>query len=181
MHERARAALERLREGNRRFVESKPRAPEVGDLTAPQDPFAVAIGCSDSRVPVEMLFDQGAGDLFVIRVAGAVVAPTQIGSVEFAVDSFDPALVVVLGHTLCGAVQAALSGVEPDSEHLRAVVELVRPAVDAPGPVRGLVALGVERLQGESTIVAHAVAKKGLAVVGAVFDHESGEVEFLEG
>jgi carbonic anhydrase len=107
-------ALERLREGNRRFA-SEGRSGDAStgqsrrrEVAAAQEPFAIILGCSDSRVPAEIVFDQGLGDLFVIRVAGNIVAPSQIGSVEFAAERFGTRLVVVLGHSNCGAIQATL-------------------------------------------------------------------------
>src|ERR671927_427173 len=107
-------ALERLREGNRRFVSdiknlhSIPSRARRIELASGQEPFAIILGCSDSRVPAELVFDQGLGDLFVIRVAGNIVAPSQVGSVEFAAARFGTRLVVVLGHTQCGAVTSTL-------------------------------------------------------------------------
>ena len=134
----AQDALERLREGNKRFV-SGVRSLETlmsplqrSELVEGQTPFAVILGCSDSRVPVEIVFDQGLGDLFVIRVAGNVVAPSQIGSVEFAAETFGTRLVVVLGHSLCGAISATLSQLQQPSEkqsrNLQSIVDRIRPA-----------------------------------------------------
>ena len=133
-------ALERLREGNRRFVtgvrslDTLMSQSRRDELVAGQNPFAVILGCSDSRVPVEMIFDQGLGDLFVIRVAGNIVAPSQIGSVEFAAGQFGTRLVVVLGHTQCGAVEASLVELqrtaEKQSRNLRSNVDRIRPAVE---------------------------------------------------
>ena len=144
-----RAALERLREGNRRFASAEVRLEPSGSaarralLTAGQDPFAIVLGCSDSRVPAEIVFDQGLGDLFVIRVAGNIVAPSQIGSIEFAAERFGTRLVVVLGHSQCGAVLATLEtlrrpGASP-SKNLSSIVERIRPAV-APLPGAGAAA-----------------------------------------
>src|SRR5256885_9409989 len=127
-------ALNRLREGNRRFVE----AAGVGNqghrasLAAGQEPFAIVLGCSDSRVPAELVFDLGFGDLFVIRVAGNIVAPSQVGSVEFAAARFGTPLVVVLGHTQCGAVLATLEEVSSRGHHspnIRSIVDRIRPSV----------------------------------------------------
>src|SRR6202142_1683542 len=136
----ARDALELLRQGNHRFVseassrdtfESRARRLE---LTAGQEPFAAILGCSDSRVPVEIVFDQGLGDLFVIRVAGNIVAPSLIGSVEFAAEQFGTRLVVVLGHSQCGAIQATLQQlqrpIENQSHNLHSIVDLSRPSVE---------------------------------------------------
>ncbi len=135
----ARDALELLKDGNRRFVADRKRAAQVGatrrnELTERQEPFAIVLGCSDSRVPAEIVFDQGLGDLFVIRVAGNIVAPSQIGSVEFAAEQFHTQLVVVLGHSGCGAIVATIEQlkrpVEKQSRNLRAIVDRVRPSVE---------------------------------------------------
>src|SRR5262249_32721427 len=130
----AREALDRLRDGNRRFVAGAPsqetltRA-ERSQLADGQEPFAIILGCSDSRVPAEIVFDQGLGDLFVIRVAGNIVAPSQIGSIEFAADRFGTRLVVVMGHSRCSAVTAALDQlVKPaaiQSRNLRSIVDRI--------------------------------------------------------
>src|SRR5207253_5067055 len=136
----AREALERLREGNRRFV-SDVRSRDTltsqmrrNELAAGQEPFAIILGCADSRVPAEIVFDQGLGDLFVIRVAGNIVAPSQVGSVEFAAERFGTKLVVVLGHSRCGAIAATLEQLqrptENQSPNLRAIVDRVRPSVE---------------------------------------------------
>src|SRR6186997_3698086 len=137
----AREALERLRAGNHRFA-SGMRTGDVlssstrrSELAAGQEPFAIILGCSDSRVPAEIVFDQGLGDLFVIRVAGNIVAPSQVGSVEFAAARFSTRLVVVLGHTKCGAIDATLEELarpsESQSRNLRSIVDRIRPAVVA--------------------------------------------------
>jgi carbonic anhydrase len=131
-------ALERLREGNRRFVSDLAKADGLSsrsrraELVTGQRPFAIILGCSDSRVPAEIVFDQGLGDLFVIRVAGNIVAPSQIGSVEFAAERFGTRLVVVLGHSQCGAVLATLEELqrprESQSRNLRSIVDRIRPS-----------------------------------------------------
>src|ERR1700704_4096880 len=136
----AREALERLREGNRRFVAGVSSRATVtsparrSELVASQEPFAILLGCSDSRVPAELVFDQGLGDLFVIRVAGNIVAPSQIGSVEFAAARYGTRLVVVLGHSNCGAVLATLEELgrpsEDQSRNLRSIVDRIRPSVE---------------------------------------------------
>src|SRR5207248_50827 len=126
--------------GNLRFV-SNTRAPDEFlsrarrlELTQSQAPFAIVLGCSDSRVPAEIVFDQGLGDLFVIRVAGNIVAPSQVGSVEFAAERYGTRLVVVLGHSQCGAILATLEELQRSSDHqsrnLRAIVDRVRPSVE---------------------------------------------------
>src|ERR1700685_2465630 len=136
----ARDALALLQEGNRRFVSDISNRDAITsrsrrlELSASQEPFAVILGCSDSRVPVEIVFDQGLGDLFVIRVAGNIVAPSQIGSVEFAAEQFGTRLVVVLGHSNCGAIDATLRQLqrpkEYQSRNLHSIVDLVRPSVE---------------------------------------------------
>lgn len=197
-------ALQRLREGNRRFVAGMGRA---GSLTSPmrrrelvsgQQPFAVVLGCSDSRVPPEIVFDQGLGHLFVIRVAGNVVAPHQLGSVEYAVEVLGTRLVVVLGHTGCGAVQVTLDALrgaaDTLSPHLRSLVDRVRPAVapvlakEAGGnpqelmreAVRANVRAAVEHLGEESEILRRRLESDELRVVGAEYSLESGVVEFFD-
>src|SRR5262247_3640583 len=136
----AHEALDRLREGNRRFTahvrggDVLPSRSERLTLPQSQEPFAIVLGCSDSRVPAEIVFDQGLGDLFVIRVAGNIVAPSQVGSVEFAAARFGTRLVVVLGHSQCGAIIATLEELrrptENQSRNLQAIVDRVRPSVE---------------------------------------------------
>src|SRR5437667_10239347 len=135
----AHEALQRLREGNLRFAASlrgsdAPLAARRPELTRDQEPVAIILGCSDSRVPAEIVFDQGLGDLFVIRVAGNIVAPSQVGSVEFAAARYGTRLVVVLGHTQCGAILATLEELrvptENQSRNLRSIVDRVRPSVE---------------------------------------------------
>ncbi len=200
----ARDALESLREGNRRFVAERLRDPRVGatrrnELTERQEPFAIVLGCSDSRVPAEIVFDQGLGDLFVIRVAGNIVAPSQIGSVEFAAEQFHTRLVVVLGHSGCGAILATIDQlkrpVEKQSRNLRAIVDRVRPSVEpllamAPqgdpqalvrNAVRANVLASVSQMRHGSRILEQHLARDGLLVVGAEYSLETGVVEFFEG
>ncbi len=196
-------ALDRLRTGNRRFaagsgsgaVASPVRRSEVA---IGQEPFAIVLGCSDSRVPAEIVFDQGLGDLFVIRVAGNIVAPSQIGSVEFAVERFGTPLVVVLGHSRCGAVLASLDEVtrpmERQSRNLRFIVNRVRPAVEAllatelrgdpsalvAQAVRANVRASVDHLRRGSRILEQHLQDGRLVVVGAEYSLESGIVEFFD-
>ncbi|MGC1387276.1 MAG: carbonic anhydrase [Steroidobacteraceae bacterium] len=201
---RGREALARLRDGNRRFVadvRSKDALPSRArriELAAGQEPFAAILGCSDSRVPVEIVFDQGLGDLFVIRVAGNIVAPSQIGSVEFAAEQFGTRLVVVLGHSNCGAIQATLEQLqrpkENQSRNLHAIVDLVRPSVenllatdlrhDLPAlihqAVRANITASVNHLRHGSEIIEQLIQKDGLLVVGAEYSLETGEVDFFE-
>src|SRR3569833_709574 len=136
----AHQALERLREGNSHIVEnlripdSPLQQPRRFELTAKQKPFAIILGCSDSRVPAEIVFDQGLGDLFVVRVAGNIVASSQVDSVEFAASRFESRLVVVLGHTLCGAILATIDElqqpVENQSRKQQTNDDRVRPSVE---------------------------------------------------
>ncbi len=198
-------ALERLREGNRRFVagvrslETLTSQTRRSEFLAGQKPFAVILGCSDSRVPVELVFDQGLGDLFVIRVAGNIVAASQIGSVEFAAAQFGTPLVVVLGHTRCGAVQATLEELQRPSENqsrnLRSIVDRIRPAVEglletelshdrealARQAVRANVRVSANFLRHGSPILEELIEDGRLLVVGAEYALETGQVEFFEG
>jgi len=198
-------ALERLREGNRRFaagdsgLESRSARTHRGDLASGQEPFAAILGCSDSRVPVEIVFDQGLGDLFVIRVAGNVVAPSQIGSVEFAAERFGTRLVVVLGHSRCGAIQATLEQLQRPSENqsrnLHSIVDRIRPSVEGllatelrrdpetlvRQAVRANIRASVSHLRHGSQLIEQLVRSSGLLVVGAEYSLETGVVDFFEG
>jgi carbonic anhydrase len=200
----ARDALGRLREGNQRFVSGVRSLDAMlshtrrGELAAEQRPFAIVLGCSDSRVPAEVVFDQGLGDLFVIRVAGNIVAPSQVGSVEFAAERFGTRLVVVLGHTQCGAVRATLEEVRRRtnrSPNLLSIVERIRPSVEtllaaAAGrddddllrqAVRANVRASVDHLRHGSAALEELIQADGLLVVGAEYSLETGEVDFFEG
>jgi len=198
-------ALERLREGNRRFVsgvrslETLTSQTRRSEFVSGQKPFAVILGCSDSRVPVELVFDQGLGDLFVIRVAGNIVAPSQIGSVEFAAEQFGTRLVVVLGHTRCSAVQSTLDELlrpsENQSRNLRSIVDRIRPAVAgllesgdgrdrealARQAVRANVRVSANSLRHGSPILEELVEAKQLMIVGAEYALETGHVDFFDG
>jgi carbonic anhydrase len=201
----AREALERLREGNRRFV-SNVRSPDAlagqsrrDELAAGQEPFAIILGCSDSRVPAEIVFDRGLGDLFVIRVAGNIVAPSQIGSVEFAAERFGTRLVVVLGHSSCGAILATLEDLRlPSGDHsrnLRSIVDRIRPSVEAlwttelrhdpealvRQAVRANIRASANHLRHGSEILEQLIETDGLLVVGAEYSLETGLVEFFDG
>ena len=201
----AREALERLREGNLRFVSGALDIDALAgqvrrvELVDAQAPFAIILGCSDSRVPAEIVFAQGLGDLFVIRVAGNVVAPSQIGSVEFAAEQFGTRLIVVLGHSDCGAVLATLEALERPSEgrspNLRSIVERIRPSVqpllDAELPlgrgdlvrhaVRANIRAAANQLRHGSPILERLIEREGLRVVGAEYSLESGVVDFFDG
>jgi carbonic anhydrase len=193
-----------LREGNRRFVSNQNAGgvlstPTRGaDLVGGQEPFAIILGCSDSRVPAELVFDQGFGDLFVIRVAGNIVAPSQVGSVEFAAAKFGTRLVIVLGHSQCGAVGAALDELRGDlksqSRNLRSIVDRVRPSVETvleshrgddvflfDEAVRANVRASADHLRHGSELLESLIQTDGLLVVGAVYSLETGVVDFFDG
>jgi carbonic anhydrase len=198
-------ALDRLREGNSRFVADvgRPRARVSGgrriELSLDQAPFAIILGCSDARVPAEIVFDQGLGDLFVIRVAGNIVAPSQVGSVEFAAAAFGTRLVVVLGHTQCGAILATIEELRQPADHqsrnLRSIVDRVRPSVEGllrtelrndpdalvREAVRSNVRASVDHLRHGSAILEQFGQTDGLMIVGAEYSLETGVVEFLPG
>jgi carbonic anhydrase len=200
-----REGLERLREGNRRFVAGIRRSGLLTsgmrrvELAAGQQPFAIVLGCSDSRVPAEIVFDQGLGDLFVIRVAGNIVAPSQVGSVEFAAARFGTRLVVVMGHSQCGAVIATLEELlghaNNQSRNLRSIVDRVRPSVEAllsgwreedaqtlvRDAVRANVRASVNHLRHGSELLEQLMRNDGLLVVGAEYSLETGIVTFFEG
>jgi carbonic anhydrase len=197
-------ALEQLKEGNRRYVadihvgsthtDQKRRS----ELLKSQEPFAVILGCSDARVPAEIIFDQGLGDLFVIRIAGNIVASSQIGSVEFAVERFGTRLVVVLGHSSCGAVLATLeeleNPVETRSLGLRAIVDRIKPSLQPlfktglrQNPdllireaIRVNINASVNHLKRGSKILEQFIAKDGLLIVGAEYSLERGVVDFFD-
>ena len=197
-------ALTRLRDGNLRFVaerqtsgkDSGARRSENADG---QEPFAIILGCSDSRVPAELVFDQGLGDLFVIRVAGNVVAPSQIGSVEFAAERYHTRLVVVLGHSQCGAILATIEELhrptENQSRNLASIVDRVRPAVmsllggelenDPPElvrrAVRANIRASVDALRHGSEILEQLIQEQGVMIVGAEYSLETGVVDFFDG
>lgn len=197
-------SLERLRAGNERFASGRSELDALtsyrkrGATVDGQQPFAVILGCSDSRVPVEMVFDQDLGDLFVIRVAGNVVAPSQIGSVEFAAETFGSNLVVVLGHSQCGAIQATVDELRrpsaDQSPHLKSIVDRIRPAVgpivgDSPNEsnealvekaVRANIRHSAEQLRHGSKIIEGRIATSGLRVIGAEYSLETGYVDFFD-
>jgi carbonic anhydrase len=196
-------ALERLRQGNRRFATgtgsegglSNPA--RRAELVTGQEPFAIVLGCSDSRVPAELVFDQGLGDLFVIRVAGNIVAPSQVGSVEFAAERFGTRLVIVLGHSGCGAVVATLEELRrPNDNHsrnLRSIVDRIRPSVQdllaegmdpealVDAAVRANVRVSANHLRHGSALLERLIANEGLLVVGAEYSLASGLVDIFDG
>ena len=201
----AQQALERLRIGNQRFVAevrgsdaptSESRRREVA---ASQEPFAIILGCSDSRVPAEIVFDQGLGDLFVIRIAGNIVAPSQVGSVEFAAERFHTRLVVVMGHSQCGAIIATLEELRrpsrDQSKNLRSIVDRIRPSVEpllatelahqhdelVPLAVRANIRASASHLRHGSEVLEQMIQRDGLVIVGAEYSLETGVVEFFDG
>ncbi|ENV46696.1 hypothetical protein P255_00845 [Acinetobacter brisouii CIP 110357] len=200
----AQEALERLKQGNERFVNGKSSIPDLVSqehrelLTTDQNPFAIILGCSDSRVPAEIVFDQGLGDLFVIRVAGNIVAPSQVGSVEFAAERYDCAVVVVLGHSHCGAIQATIDTLmnpdSPPSSNLMSIVNRVRPSVEilmqtelkhdlcklSEHAVRSNVFASVNQLRHGSAVLESLIAKGKMIVVGAEYSLQTGKVDFFD-
>lgn len=194
--------LQRLREGNARFVAGTQKT-VLGwhpGIVEGQRPFAVILGCSDSRAPAELVFDQGLGDLFVIRVAGNVVAPSGIGSVEFAVSKFGTQLVVVMGHTRCGAVGATIEALErgdtPESKNIRSITDRIAPHIQGlvrmakqgnterdllmREAVRANILASVDQLRHGSSMLEQFVSSGKLVIVGAEYELESGQVDFFE-
>lgn len=201
----AQEALSRLRDGNLRFASSVRRADSLpshdrlNELAAGQAPFAIILGCADSRVPAEIVFDQGLGDLFVIRVAGNIVAPSQVGSVEFAAERYGTRLVVVLGHSQCGAVIATLEELqrptENQSPNLRSIVDRIRPSVEqllrtelrsdldalVDEAVRANIRASADHLRHGSPMLEKFIRENSLLVVGAEYSLETGTVDFFDG
>ncbi len=197
-------ALDRLRRGNLRFASSVNGPDEFlshsrkAVLTQSQEPFAIILGCSDSRVPAEIVFDQGLGDLFVIRVAGNIVAPSQVGSVEFAAERFHTRLVVVLGHSQCGAILATIEALRrpggTQSRNVESIVERIRPSVQelldtevaqnfddlVHHAVRANIRASVNHLRHGSELLEDLIQKDGLMIVGAEYSLETGVVDFFE-
>lgn len=198
-------ALDRLREGNKRFAGDLPSesslsgAARRSQLVGGQQPFAVILGCSDSRVPAEIVFDQGLGDLFVIRVAGNIVAPSQIGSIEYAAEVTGARLVVVMGHSNCGAVEATIDQLQRPqanrSRNLSSIVDRIRPSVETlletglsqdrsaliRFAVRSNIRASVDHLRHGSEILERLILEDNLLVVGAEYSLETGLVEFFDG
>ncbi|HEX5004400.1 MAG TPA: carbonic anhydrase [Gemmatimonadales bacterium] len=200
-----REALDRLQQGNARFA-SNVRGPDTivshtrrPELPSEQEPLAIILGCSDARVPAELIFDQGLGDLFVIRVAGNIVAPSLVGSVEFAASRFGTRLVVVLGHSKCGAVTATLDELqrptENQSRNLRSIVDRIRPSVERlltadlthdrdaiiEQGVRLNIRASADHLRHGSEVLEQLIREEGLLIVGAEYSLETGEVDFFDG
>ena len=190
-------ALEQLKLGNDRFVRGQSaELHRTHKLVDNQEPFAIVLGCSDSRVPPEIVFDQGVGDMFVIRIAGNIVTPLELGSVEFAAVKFGPRLVVVLGHTCCGAVQATVetlvSGLNSETADLSAgmktIVEHISVSVDLDDPKDVLVGQtivanvrnSVRSLREQSQVLIDMSDDDGMIIVGAVYDISTGIVTFLD-
>ena len=199
----AQEALQRLKDGNQNFVEGKVQYKKLShqqraDLADEQHPFAIILGCSDSRVPAEIVFDQGLGDLFVIRVAGNIVAPSQVGSVEFAAESFGCPLVVVLGHSHCGAIKSTIHTLlNPNTTHssnLMSIVNRVRPAVEmlfqtdlkndvdklSQHAIKANVFASVNQLRHGSAVLENLTQQGKLVIVGAEYSLETGVVEFFD-
>lgn len=200
----AREALARLVEGNARFasnvvsIDTLARHLKRDTLAQGQRPIAIVLGCSDSRAPAELIFDQGLGELFVIRVAGNVVSPSQVGSVEFAAERYGTRLVVVMGHTHCGAIAATLDAMEGGGQHstnVMSIVQRIRPSLETVREARGGIAdradflraagranvrMSAEHLRHGSAVLERLIQEEGLAVVGAEYDVESGRVEVFD-
>jgi len=198
-------ALKRLQEGNERFVagfrssSSRPSQRQRDKLVGGQHPFAIILGCSDSRVPAELVFDQGLGDLFVIRVAGNIVAPSQVASVEFAADHFATRLVIVMGHSHCGAVTATIEELKRPaasrSQNMHAIVGRIQPSIEAlmeteladdydallEQAIRANIRSSANHLRHGSTVLEELIQTKGLLVVGAEYSLETGKVDFFDG
>ena len=201
----AKQALQRLREGNQRFVSNVRDLGALasqtrrGDLVEKQEPVAIILGCSDSRAPAEIIFDQGLGDLFVIRVAGNIVAPSLVGSVEFAADRFGTRLVVVMGHTQCGAIQATVeqlrNPVSGGSKNVTSIVNRIRPSVQplidaglkddgaelVQQATRANILASCNHLRHGSAVLEDLITTDGLSVVGAEYSLETGVVDFFDG
>lgn len=196
------SALKQLQEGNQRFASDNRQDNAMlshNDLTSGQEPFAIILGCSDSRVPAEIVFDQGLGDLFVIRVAGNIVAPSQVGSVEFAAAKFKTRLVVVLGHSLCGAICATIDEMKTPSDqrshNIDAIVDRITPSIEPfrstdvwnnrealiEQSVRANVRASVNQLRHGSSILENLISNEGLLIVGAEYSLQTGEVVFFDG
>ncbi|HZL17527.1 MAG TPA: carbonic anhydrase [Polyangia bacterium] len=196
-------ALTRLREGNIRYAQNVRSVDALMSHSrrdmASQSPVAIVIGCSDSRAPAEIVFDQGLGDLFVIRVAGNIVAPSQIGSVEFAAERFGTRLVVVMGHTHCGAIAATLEAITAPAGakhgNMQSIVNRIRPAIEGLArtelardrerltyeAVRANVRASVNHLRHGSEVIERLADDDDLLVVGSELNLTTGVVDFFDG
>lgn len=188
----AKEALQKLMDGNKNFVSLKSQHPNQDverrlELTKGQNPFAVILGCSDSRIPPEIIFDQGFGDLFVIRVAGNIIDDNILGSVEYAVEHLGVQLVMVLGHEKCGAVSATVKG-GTDHSHIGCLLKEIQPAVDKAktrkgdlidNSIRNNVQLVVNNLKKSEPVLAEFVHEKKLIIVGAYYDLDTGKVDII--
>ena len=186
-------ALDKLMKGNQRFVNGWPDRPNQSayrrrEITGGQQPFAVILGCADSRVPPEVIFDQGLGDLFVVRVAGNVVDDAILGSIEYAVEHLQSPLVVIVGHDSCGAVTAAVKGSAAD-DHISSLVKALLPAVEVArvhggdvisNAIDANVHIAVTQLKSSEPILAKRVRDNQLKIVGARYHLGSGVVDLLE-
>ncbi len=187
-------AISRLKDGNARYTNSKQQHPrqsikERAELTKSQHPFAIVIGCADSRVPPEIVFDQGLGDLFVLRVAGNVIDDHSLGSIEYAVDHLAVRLIVVLGHQSCGAVKAAKDTIAAKSEapaHIQSLVTAIQPAVEATlngdleTTVKANVKNVVQALRSSTPVLKSKVDSGEVRVIGAYYSLDTGAVSFLD-
>jgi carbonic anhydrase len=181
------AALARLLQGNRRYADGRPQAAiattDRVELASAQRPFAVILGCSDSRVPVEVVFDQGPGDLFVIRLAGNIVSGEVLASIEYAIEVLGSGLVLVLGHSGCGAVQAAVARATSGASfpgHIGLLAEAIAPSTRDPHPVEANARASARALVGRSSIVRAAVARGAVSVAAAIYDLHTGLVTLLD-
>ena len=189
----AKLALEKLIQGNQRYVNSSTVCHEDWSakraiLTRNQTPFAVIVCCSDSRVPPEIIFDQTLGALFIVRVAGNVVDEFALGSVEYGVKVLGANLILVLGHTGCGAVDAALKGLKFDN-HIQDVLNAIEPAVVATRgetgnllekTIKANVRLSKDEIKSSNPVLAELIQKGTVSILGGFYDLESGKVEFFE-
>ncbi len=186
-------ALTRLKEGNLRFVKGESTKPRqdfsrIKEVSAAQFPFATVIGCSDSRVPNEIIFDQGLGDLFIVRTAGQVSSYASWGSIEFAEEVLGTKLIVVLGHTQCGAVNAAVKLPEVPG-HIVTLINAIKPAVESTkkshphdlldASIRENIRMQVEQLKALEPVLAKRVREGSIMIVGALYDLQTGQVEFF--
>lgn len=195
----AQEAIKLLKEGNQRFVANKRQIdPHGDDHAVDENPIAIVLGCSDHRAPPDIVFDRGLGDLFVIRVAGNIVTPTQLGTIEFAAQTFGPRLIVVMGHSRCGAIQATIQtrhkNATPGSPNLDSIIKRMLPAIDAhldsetdPTDLDFIrqvthtnVFNSIRDLRAHSQIIADLMDNDNLLIVGAYYDMVSGRVEFIE-